>query len=108
MVRRVLILMLPVTLGLGLININLTVDTVFATLVSDQAPRAIRRRLPPVPAAPGRVQRRHLHRAVPDHLAPGRRDDVLGLRQTIASGMRQIFFMLLPASPSCSCSPSRW
>ena len=26
------------------------------------------------------------------------RDDIDGLRQTIASGMRQIFFMLLPAS----------
>ena len=40
-VRQVLVLMLPVTIGLGLININLSVDTIFATLVSDQAPRAI-------------------------------------------------------------------
>ena len=30
-VRRVFLLMLPVTLGLGLINVNLLIDTFFAT-----------------------------------------------------------------------------
>ena len=96
--RRVLVLMLPVTLGLGLININLTVDTVFATLVSDQAPRAIDAafRLYLLPQGVFSV-------AISTVLFPtisrlSARDDLIGLRQTIASGMRQIFFMLLPAS----------
>ena len=40
-VMRVLKLMFPVTLGLGLINFNLSVDSIFATLISDQAPAAI-------------------------------------------------------------------
>ena len=40
-VVRVLKLMFPVTLGLGLINFNLSVDSIFATLISDQAPAAI-------------------------------------------------------------------
>ena len=96
--RRVLVLMLPVTLGLGLININLTVNTVFATLVSDQAPRAIDAafRLYLLPQGVFSV-------AISTVLFPtisrlSARDDLIGLRQTIASGMRQIFFMLLPAS----------
>ena len=42
-VRRVFVLMLPVTIGLGLINFNLVVDTLFASrfVDPDLAPRAI-------------------------------------------------------------------
>ena len=40
-VLRVLKLMFPVTIGLGLINFNLSVDSIFATLISDEAPAAI-------------------------------------------------------------------
>ena len=40
-VMRVLKLMFPVTLGLGLINFNLSVDSIFATLISEEAPAAI-------------------------------------------------------------------
>src|SRR5262249_10736256 len=40
-VRRVLLLMLPVTLSLGLINFNLLINSFFGTLVSDQGPAAI-------------------------------------------------------------------
>ncbi len=97
-VRQVLVLMLPVTLGLGLININLTVDTIFATLVSDQAPRAIDAafRLYLLPQGVFSVAISTVLFPTISRLAA--RDDIAGLRQTIASGMRQIFFMLLPAS----------
>ncbi len=90
--------MLPVTLGLGLININLTVDTVFATLVSDQAPRAIDAafRLYLLPQGVFSVAISTVLFPTISRLAA--RDDLLGLRRTIASGTRQIFFMLLPAS----------
>src|SRR3712207_5097334 len=40
-VVRVLKLMLPVTIALGLINLSLLINSVFGTLVSDQAPAAI-------------------------------------------------------------------
>uniref|UniRef100_UPI003567EA5F lipid II flippase MurJ n=1 Tax=Paraconexibacter sp. TaxID=2949640 RepID=UPI003567EA5F len=40
-VRQVLRLMLPVTIGLGLINFNLLINSVLGALVSEQAPRAI-------------------------------------------------------------------
>lgn len=96
--RQVLVLMLPVTLGLGLININLTVDTIFATLVSEQAPRAIDAafRLYLLPQGVFSVAISTVLFPTISRLAA--RDDLVGLRQTIASGMRQIFFMLLPAS----------
>ena len=40
-VRRVLLLMLPVSIGLGLINVNLLLNTVIGSGVSDEVPRAI-------------------------------------------------------------------
>src|ERR1700709_112635 len=40
-VRRVLLLMLPVTISLGLINFNMLVNSLFGSLVSDQSPAAI-------------------------------------------------------------------
>ncbi len=39
--RRVLLLMLPVTISLGLINFNLLINSLFGSLVSDEAPAAI-------------------------------------------------------------------
>ena len=40
-VRRVLLLMLPVTISLGLINFNPLINSIFGSLVSDDAPAAI-------------------------------------------------------------------
>jgi putative peptidoglycan lipid II flippase len=98
LVRRVLVLMLPVTVGLGLININAVVDGIFATLVSDQAPRAIDAafRLYILPQGVFSV-------AIATVLFPtisrmAANQDFPGLRDAVASGLRQIFFLLLPAS----------
>lgn len=97
-VRQVLVLMLPVTIGLGLININLSVDTIFATLVSDQAPRAIDAafRLYLLPQGVFSVAISTVLFPAISRLAA--RDDMAGMRSAIARGLRQIFFMLLPAS----------
>jgi len=97
-VRRVLILMLPVTLGLGLINVNLLVDAVFATLVSDESPRAIDAafRLYLLPQGVFSVAISTVLFPTISRLAA--RDDIDGMRRTLADGLRQIFFMLLPAS----------
>jgi putative peptidoglycan lipid II flippase len=40
-VRQVLVLMLPVSLGLGLINVSLLVNSTIGFLVSEEAPTAI-------------------------------------------------------------------
>lgn len=98
MVRRVLVLMLPVTVGLGLININAVVDAVFATLVSDQAPRAIDAafRLYILPQGVFSVAIATVLFPTISRMAANR--DFPGLRDAVASGLRQIFFLLLPAS----------
>ena len=40
-VRQVFVLMLPVTIGLGIVNLDQLLNSVFGSLVSDQAPSAI-------------------------------------------------------------------
>ena len=97
-VHRVLALMLPVTLGLGLINVNLLVDGAFASLVSDGSVRAIDAafRLYLLPQGVFSVAIATVLFPTISRLAA--RDDIAGLRRTLAFGLRQIFFMLLPAS----------
>jgi putative peptidoglycan lipid II flippase len=97
-VKRVLLMMLPVTIGLGLINVNLSVDAAFATLVSEQAPRAIDAafRLYLLPQGVFSV-------AVATVLFPTisrlvARQDIAGVRSSVADGVRMIFFILLPAA----------
>jgi putative peptidoglycan lipid II flippase len=97
-VRRVLVLMLPVTISLGLINFNLLINSFFGSLVSDQAPAAIDKafRIYQLPQGIFSV-------AIATVLFPtlarfanaGAMDD---LRTTMANGMRQILFVLVPAA----------
>ena len=109
MVRRVLVLMLPVTLGAGAHQRQ--PDGRHGLRHAGQRPGAARdrRRLPPLPAAPGRVQRRHLDRAVPDHLAPGRprrRARACAARSPRACGRSSS--CCCRRRRSCWCWPSRW
>ena len=97
-VRRVLILMLPVTLSLGLININLLINNVIGYLVSNEAPAAIEKafRIYMLPQGIFSV-------AISTVLFPtlarlATRREYAELRATLASGMRQILFLLLPAT----------
>jgi putative peptidoglycan lipid II flippase len=97
-VRRVFVMMLPVSLGLGLININASVDNVFAGLVSTDAVSSIDKafRLYVLPQGVFSV-------AISTVLFPAiarmaARNDMEGVRRMVSSGLRQIFFMLLPAS----------
>jgi putative peptidoglycan lipid II flippase len=97
-VRRVLVLMVPVTISLGLINFNLLINSFFGSLVSDQAPAAIDKafRIYQLPQGIFSV-------AIATVLFPtlarfanaGEMDD---LRTTMANGMRQILFVLVPAA----------
>ena len=98
-VKQVFKLMLPVTLGLGLININALVDGVIGGwLVSRNAPAAINAafRIYMLPQGVFSV-------AVATVLFPtlarfASRRDMTGFRDTTALGVRQIAFLLVPAS----------
>jgi putative peptidoglycan lipid II flippase len=98
-VWRVLKLMLPVTLGLGLINFNAVVDSIFASRLIDPslAPTAIDKafRLYMLPQGIFSV-------AITTVLFPSlarlaARGDRTGFRDTLSLGLRQIAFLLIPA-----------
>jgi putative peptidoglycan lipid II flippase len=97
-VRQVLVLMLPVSLGLGLINVSLLVNSSIGFLVSSEAPAAIDAafRIYMLPQGMFSV-------AVATVLFPAlsrlaTRRDAAGLRELIGSGMRQISLLLIPSA----------
>jgi putative peptidoglycan lipid II flippase len=97
-VRRVLLLMLPVTLSLGLINFNLLINSFFGTLVSDRAPAAIDKafRIYMLPQGIFSVAVTTVLFPTLARLASRREYD--DLRATMANGMRQITLLLIPAA----------
>jgi putative peptidoglycan lipid II flippase len=99
-VRRVFTLMVPVTLGLGLINFNAVVDSVFASRLIDPtlAPTSIDKafRIYMLPQGIFSV-------AIATVLFPTLsrlvvRADWDGFRDTVGLGLRQMAFLLVPAS----------
>ena len=103
-VLRTFKLMVPITLGLGLINFNAFIDTIFAARLLDkyQAPSSINAafRLYIFPQGMFSV-------AVATVLFPSlarlsTRGDMDGFRRMVTSGMRQIAFLLIPASVICA------
>ena len=97
-VRRVLLLMLPVTISLGLINFNLLINSLFGSLVSDQSPAAIDKafRIYQLPQGIFSVAiATVLFPTLARFAARGEHDN---LRATMANGMRQILFVLVPAA----------
>ena len=97
-VRRVLKLMFPVTIGLGLINFNLSINSIFGTLVSDEAPAAIDKafRVYMLPQGIFGV-------AVATVLFPtlsrfAARGDAAGMRAVLATGTRQLLFLMVPTA----------
>jgi putative peptidoglycan lipid II flippase len=99
-VKRTFVLMVPITIGLGLININALIDQLFAThlLNRDLAPAAIVRafRLYMLPQGVFSV-------AVATVLFPllsrhAAREDWTAFKRTVSTGLRLICFLLVPAS----------
>jgi putative peptidoglycan lipid II flippase len=97
-VRRVFKLMLPVTLALGVINFDNVINSIFGTLVSNQAPAAIDRafRIYMLPQGIFSV-------AIATILFPtlsryATRRDYDGLRSTMANGVRLIAMLLIPSA----------
>ncbi len=97
-VRKVLLLMLPVTLSLGLINFNLVVNSFFGTLVSDQAPAAIDKAFRIYMLPQGIFSVAVATVVFPTLARFAARSEYDDLRSTMANGMRQILLLLVPAA----------
>jgi putative peptidoglycan lipid II flippase len=97
-VRQVFMLMVPVTIGLGIVNLDQLLNSVFGSLVSTAAPRAIDQafRIYMLPQGVFSV-------AVATVLFPtlsrlAARRDPAAMRRVIGNGMRQINLLLIPAA----------
>lgn len=97
-VRQVLALMLPVTIGLGIVNLDQLINSAFGTLVSREAPSAIEKafRIYMLPQGLFSV-------AVATVLFPtlsrmAARRDASAMRRAIGAGMRQINLLLIPSA----------
>jgi putative peptidoglycan lipid II flippase len=97
-IAQVLKLMVPVCIGLGVINFDLIINSSLGSLVSDEAPRAIDAafRIYMLPQGMFSV-------AIATVLFPAlsryaSRRDVDGMRATQANGVRQIFLLLIPSA----------
>ena len=98
-VKRVFLLMLPVTLGLGLINLNLLVNTLFAAGVDrDLGPAAVDKafRIYMLPQGMFSVAVAAVLFPALSRLAAA--GDGPGFRALVGAGLRQIAFLLLPAA----------
>ncbi|HEX8067456.1 MAG TPA: murein biosynthesis integral membrane protein MurJ [Thermoleophilaceae bacterium] len=97
-VIRVLKLMLPVTIALGLINFSLLINSFFGTLVQEEAPAAIDKafRIYMLPQGIFSVAiATVIFPTLSRFAARGEYDD---LRHTMANGMRQICLLLIPSA----------
>jgi putative peptidoglycan lipid II flippase len=97
-VRRVLLLMLPVTISLGLINFNLLINSLFGTLVSEEAPAAIDKAFRIYMLPQGIFSVAIATVVFPTLARFAAREEYDHLRSTMANGMRQILLMLIPAA----------
>ncbi|HEY4411954.1 MAG TPA: murein biosynthesis integral membrane protein MurJ [Gaiellaceae bacterium] len=99
-VKRVLVLMVPVTLGLGLINVNAVIDTFFASRLinADYAPTAIQKAFLVYMLPQGMFSVAIATVLFPSLSRFATRGDMEGFRATVSTGLRQIGFLLIPAA----------
>jgi putative peptidoglycan lipid II flippase len=97
-IRQVFGLMLPVTIGLGIVNLDQLINSVFGTLVSRQAPRAIDNafRIYMLPQGLFSVAVATVLFPTLSRMAALR--DAAGMRRAVGIGMRQINLLLIPAA----------
>jgi putative peptidoglycan lipid II flippase len=97
-IRQILRLMLPVTIGLGLINFDLLINTTLAFRISEQAPAAIDRAFRIYMLPQGMFSVAVATVVFPTISRLAARGDFDGLRRTSANGVRQIALLLIPAA----------
>jgi len=97
-IRQVFTLMLPVTIGLGIVNLDQLINSAFGTLVSAEAPRAIDNafRVYMLPQGLFSVAVATVLFPTLSRMAADR--DVTAMRRVLGIGMRQINLLLIPAA----------
>src|SRR3954465_14116874 len=95
-IRQVLTLMLPVTIGLGVINFYLVINSSLGSLVSEQAPRSIDAAFRIYMLPQGMFSVALATVLFPTLSRYAARGDLDGLRATMANGVRQIALLLIP------------
>ena len=100
MVKRTFVLMVPVTLGLGLINVNAVIDQVFASRLVNSflAPTAIQKSFLVYMLPQGVFAVAITTVLFPTLSRLAARGDLAGFRTTLSGGLRQLAFLLIPAS----------
>jgi putative peptidoglycan lipid II flippase len=99
-VRRVFKLMVPVTLGLGLINVNAVIDMFFASRFLDPnlAPTAIQKAFLVYMLPQGMFSVAIATVLFPTLSRLASRGDLRGVANTVSNGLRQIAFLLAPTA----------
>jgi putative peptidoglycan lipid II flippase len=99
-VKKVFVLMVPVTLGLGLINVNAVIDVFFASrfINGSQAPTAIQKAFLIYMLPQGMFSVAIATVLFPSLSRFAARGDLDSFRRGISSGLRQIAFFLVPAA----------
>jgi putative peptidoglycan lipid II flippase len=97
-IKQVFMLMLPVTIGLGIVNLDQVINSGFGSLVSEQAPRAIDNafRVYMLPQGMFSVAVATVLFPTLSRMAAAR--DAGAMRRTVGNGMRQINLLLIPAA----------
>jgi putative peptidoglycan lipid II flippase len=97
-IRRVLTLMVPVSLSLGLINIDVVLNSLIGSLVSDGAPRAIEAAFRIYMLPQGMFSVAVATVVFPALARLAARGDLAGLRAMVGTGTRQISLLLVPSA----------
>jgi putative peptidoglycan lipid II flippase len=101
-IKRVFVLMLPITISLGVINFDLYINSSLGTLVSEEAPRAIDAAFRVYMLPQGMFSVALATVLFPTLSRFAARRDLDGLRASMANGSRQIFLLLVPAGVFCA------
>jgi putative peptidoglycan lipid II flippase len=97
-IRKVLALMLPVSLSIGLINVFVVVNSLLGSLVSDQAPRAIDAAFRIYMLPQGMFSVAVATVVFPALARLATRRDYTGLQAMVGTGTRQIALLLVPSA----------
>jgi putative peptidoglycan lipid II flippase len=97
-IRQVFTLMLPVTIGLGIVNLDQLINSVFGTLVSAEAPRAIDNAFRVYMLPQGLFSVAVATVLFPTLSRMAAQRDPTAMRRALGIGMRQINLLLIPAA----------
>jgi putative peptidoglycan lipid II flippase len=105
-VTQVFVLMLPVALGLGIVNLDQLINTVFGSKVSAEAPRAIDNAFRVYMLPQGMFSVAVATVLFPTLSRMATKRDPAAMRRAIGVGMRQINLLLIPAAAFMIALPS--